>query len=97
LGLARYFACILVEGELGFGKPEQAVFNRALSALKVGPRDVWMVGDSLTFDIAPAVQLGMWAVWIDWTRRGLPDTAPCRPGATIHAFPELLRVRQAIC
>jgi len=63
-GLARYFDCIVVEGEFGCGKPDERVFRHALSAVRCDAEAAWMVGDSLEADIAPAVALGMHAVWV---------------------------------
>jgi putative hydrolase of the HAD superfamily len=70
--LARHFDCVVIEGEFGVGKPDVRVFEHAMAACGVSPAEVWMVGDSLEADIAPAVALGMHAVWI----AGAPDVAP---------------------
>lgn len=87
--LARYFKCILIEGEFGIGKPDHAVFAHVLNALGRRGRDVWMIGDSLTFDIAPAVQLGMHAIWVDHAGAGLPEDCTYRPARIITALAEL--------
>jgi putative hydrolase of the HAD superfamily len=71
--LARFFDCVIIEGEFGVGKPDERVFRHALAACGVGAPGTWMVGDSLEADIAPAVRLGMHAVWID--ARGAIDGA----------------------
>lgn len=63
-GLARYFDCIVIEGEFGVGKPDERVFRHALAATGSEPGSAWMVGDNLEVDIAPAVRLGMHAVWV---------------------------------
>ena len=88
--LARHFDCILIEGEFGTGKPNPAVFTHALSTLGQHPQDSWMVGDSLTFDIAPALDLGIFSVWMDRTRTGLPSSAPCRPNRIIRSLVEIM-------
>ena len=49
-----------------------------------------MVGDHLTYDIAPALALGMQGIWVDYARTGLPAPAPCVPSRIIGALPELL-------
>jgi putative hydrolase of the HAD superfamily len=87
--LERLFDVILIEGELGFGKPDQQVFRQALSSLDVSTRDAWMVGDNLAWDVAPAQQLGIHAVWIDRTGKGLPSSAVCRPDRIIRTLAEL--------
>ena len=44
-GIAKYFKTCLIEGELGYGKPDPRIFEMALSKLTVNPQQVWMVGD----------------------------------------------------
>ena len=50
--LAPYFDHILVEGELGFGKPEPEVYLKAMAALRSSPADTWCVGDNLEWEVA---------------------------------------------
>src|SRR5204862_41471 len=53
--LAPFFGAIVIEGELGAGKPDAVVYHTALKALGVAPGpDVWMVGDHLEFDAVGA-------------------------------------------
>ncbi len=87
--LARYFDCIVIEGEFGAGKPEERVFQHALGALGCAPSGTWMVGDSLEADIATPHRLGMHTVWVDESGAGLPDSAAVRPHRTVRAIAEL--------
>ncbi|MEO5741666.1 MAG: HAD family hydrolase [Vicinamibacterales bacterium] len=87
--LADLFDVILVEGELGFGKPDERVYKRALSALDVRPADTWMVGDNLEWDVAAPQKLGMSGVWIDARGRGLPEQTPVRPDYVVRSLAEL--------
>ena len=89
-GLERYFQCIVIESEFGAGKPDESVFRHALGRLNHDPADVWMVGDNLAFDIAPAQTLGMQGVWVDHRRQGLPTTSGCTPHRTVQSIAELL-------
>jgi putative hydrolase of the HAD superfamily len=89
-GLAGFFDGIFVEGELGFGKPEERVFLLALDAVGVPPRDAWMVGDRLDWEVAPAKRLGMGAVWVDARGRGLPADVEVRPDRVVRGIAELL-------
>jgi putative hydrolase of the HAD superfamily len=89
-GLAPFFDCIVIEGEFGAGKPDERVFRHALEAVACGPRETWMIGDSLDVDIAPAVALGMHAVWVDAAGEGLPQDAPARPHRIVRTIRELL-------
>jgi putative hydrolase of the HAD superfamily len=70
-GLAGFFDGIFIEGELGFGKPDERVFRRALESVGAAPRDAWVVGDNIEWEIVPAKRLGMGAVWVDPAGRGL--------------------------
>ncbi len=88
--LEQYFHCIVIEGEFGVGKPDERVFRHALEAMGCDPAEVWMVGDSLEADIAPAVTLGMHAVWVDENGGGLPATAPAQPHRIVRTIAELL-------
>jgi putative hydrolase of the HAD superfamily len=95
-GLARYFDCVIIEGEFGVGKPDERVFRHALTTCDVQPADTWMVGDSLEADIAPAIRLGMHAVWVDAAGDGAPVEAlrdwssDTRPHRIITRIDELL-------
>jgi putative hydrolase of the HAD superfamily len=80
------FDAILVEGELGFGKPDERVYRRALSALDVKAADAWMVGDNLDWDVAAPQKLGMTGVWIDGRRRGVPEQSPVKPDYIVQSL-----------
>lgn len=76
LGVAGYFARILVSGGLPGAKPNPAAFRAvgtALAELADG-RPPLMVGDRIEHDVEPALEAGWDAVWLD--RDGAPD----RPG-----------------
>jgi putative hydrolase of the HAD superfamily len=90
-GLRPLFDCIVIEGVFGAGKPDPRVFRHALTELGALPAEAWMVGDNLTYDIAPARALGLYAVWHDVRGAGLPDSAPAVPDRIIRGLPELLQ------
>jgi len=71
-GLEGLFDTILIEGELGFGKPDARVYERALADLDVEPSDAWMVGDNPEWDVAAPQRLGILGIWVDRWERGLP-------------------------
>jgi putative hydrolase of the HAD superfamily len=87
--IAGLFDAILVEGELGFGKPDERVYRRALSALEVKPADAWMVGDNLEWDVAAPQKLGMTGVWIDARGRGVPDQSAVKPDYIVRSLADL--------
>jgi len=88
-GLAEFFDTILVEGEIGFGKPDPRVYQLALSRLDLAPRDAWMAGDNLEWDVAAPQQLGLFSIWIDRQGRGLPPLSTVRPNRIVRALSEL--------
>jgi hypothetical protein len=45
--LEQRFDHIQIEGEHGFGKPEERAYKHAMEKLGVGPHETWMVGDNL--------------------------------------------------
>lgn len=89
-GLEKYFSAILVEGEMGFGKPDPAVYHRALKALALNPEDVWAVGDNLEWDVAGPQKLGIFGVWNDFAKTGLPEDSKIIPDRIINAIYELV-------
>lgn len=86
--LAPYFDVMVVEGEFGAGKPDEAVYRHALGHLGVPARDAWMVGDHLEFDVDGAQRLGLRGVWIDRQGAGLAGS-PVRPYRIIRSLREL--------
>jgi putative hydrolase of the HAD superfamily len=88
-GLTELFDLILIEGELGFGKPDPRVYERALDTLDVAPRDTWMVGDNLEWDVAEPQRQGIYGIWIDARGRGLPRDYPVQPDQIIQRLSEL--------
>jgi putative hydrolase of the HAD superfamily len=87
--LADLFDVILIEGELGFGKPDPRVYTKALEALDVPARDAWMVGDNLEWDVAEPQRQGIYGIWIDVRGSGLPPGHPVRPDRIIRRLSEL--------
>ena len=70
--LEPLFELILIEGELGYGKPDERVFRGALQHFGVPPEETWMVGDNLSADIAGAQRVGITGIWHDVAGKGLP-------------------------
>lgn len=90
IGLEAHFPVCLIEGELGFGKPDPKIFKLALDRLQVSSAYAWMVGDRLEFDILGAQNVGISGIWCDYTRRGLPSDSQIIPDAVINDISELL-------
>jgi len=88
--LEKLFELILVEGELGYGKPDRRVFQAAVEHFGPEGREAWMIGDNLDADIAGAQALGLKGVWHDANGEGLPKQAPVVPDRVISSVVELL-------
>jgi putative hydrolase of the HAD superfamily len=84
--LAPHFDIVLIEGELGFGKPDPRVYERALDALRAAPADTWMVGDNLEWDVAAPQRLGITGIWIDRHGEGVPEHRDVRPDHVIRSL-----------
>ena len=87
--LGRYFDVILIEGEFGTGKPDEAVYRHVLKTLGMTPREALMVGDHLEWDVGAPQRLGLTGVWMDRGGIGLPDGSAVRPHRIIRSLDEL--------
>lgn len=87
--LATFFEQVLIEGELGFGKPDPRVYELALVRMAVAPSDTWMVGDNLEWDVAEPQRQGMCGVWVDKIGQGLPATSGIRPDRVVRGLSDL--------
>jgi HAD superfamily hydrolase (TIGR01549 family) len=67
-GIASFFSAVVISGEIGIGKPDPAIFLRALELIGVAPEHAVMVGDSWERDILGALSAGMRAVWVSHGR-----------------------------
>jgi len=96
--LEPYFDYLCIEGEFGCGKPDERVYQGALTALAAEPLDTWMVGDNLEWDVAAPMRLGITGIWFDRHAAGLPVSATARmfadgatkPDRVIRSLTELL-------
>jgi putative hydrolase of the HAD superfamily len=88
--LEHRFDHIQIEGEHGFGKPEEQAYIHALQSLGVEAHETWMVGDNLEWEVVAPQRLGIHAIWFDGHGIGLPPGSPIRPDRIIRSLPELL-------
>jgi putative hydrolase of the HAD superfamily len=84
------FDHIQIEGEHGFGKPEERAYLHAMEALGVTAPDTWMVGDNLEWEIVAPQRLGIYAIWMDVHGEGLPPQSTVKPDRIIRSLSELL-------
>lgn len=88
--LEKYFKVILIEGEQGFGKPDERVYTKALEGLRLKPYECWAVGDNLEFDVGGPQKLGIFGIWNDYRKKGLPKDTPIVPDRIINSIQELI-------
>lgn len=89
--LAGHFAHIQIEGEHGFGKPEERAYTHALETLNAKPHETWMVGDNLEWEVEAPQRLGIHAIWFDGEGQGVPAVSDAKPDRIITALAELLK------
>jgi putative hydrolase of the HAD superfamily len=88
--LANRFDHIQIEGEHGFGKPDEKAYLHAMQVLGVTARDTWMIGDNLEWEVEAPQRLGIYAIWMDAHGEGLPAGSTIRPDRIIRSLSELL-------
>lgn len=95
LGLRRWIpeSYVIVSGDLGVSKPDEAIFRAAEHAMGLDPQDLWMVGDSLKHDILGAGAAGWHTLWLD--RRGTGSKAESRSSKIREAASRSSKAREA--
>jgi putative hydrolase of the HAD superfamily len=88
--LEPLFELILIEGELGYGKPDRRVFQAALDHFGSAASETWMIGDNLHADVAGAQALGLIGVWHDAHGVGIPREPTVVPDKVIRHVAELI-------
>lgn len=88
--LERYFDSILIEGEIGIGKPDREVYIKAFKSLGLNHDDVWAVGDNLEWEVRGPQELGIYSIWNDYRKKGLPPGSEIIPDRIIHSISELM-------
>ena len=88
--LEHRFDHIQIEGEHGFGKPEERAYTHAMAVLGVRPHETWMVGDNLEWEVVGPQRLGIHAIWHDGYGNGLPEGCTIKPDRIIRRLSELL-------
>jgi putative hydrolase of the HAD superfamily len=69
-GLADRFDAVIVGGDVGVGKPDRRIFERALEAVSATADEAVMVGNNLAKDVEGALAAGVRAIWVN--REGAP-------------------------
>jgi putative hydrolase of the HAD superfamily len=88
--LTERFDHIQIEGEHGFGKPEERAYLHAMQVLGVTASETWMIGDNLEWEVEAPQRLGIYAIWMDVHGQGLPADSAIKPDRIIRSLTELL-------
>ena len=83
-----FFRHIAISVDHGWRKPSSNIFEDALAALGVAPRDALFVGDSPEDDVKGAKRVGMDVVWVNADGGPFPGHLPL-PDRTISTLPAL--------
>jgi putative hydrolase of the HAD superfamily len=90
VGLAGYFAPIVISGDYGFRKPDPRLFQAALTELQVTPHEAIYIGNDRFRDVLGARQAGMKTIL--FCPFGNPGGSPeTEPDYIIYRFAELPR------
>ena len=88
--LTHRFDHIQIEGEHGFGKPEERAYRHALRTLGVAAHEAWIVGDNLEWEVIAPQKLGIHAIWYDPQGDGVPAGHAAKPDRIVRMLSELL-------
>jgi len=88
--LEPYFAHILIEEEIGAGKPFKEAYFTALEHLKCAACDIWMIGDHLENDIAAAKRHDIRTIWYNPAGTSPPSEPHVKPDAVIAGLADLV-------
>jgi putative hydrolase of the HAD superfamily len=88
--LSHRFDHIQIEGEQGFGKPDERAYLHAMEVLGVTASETWMIGDNLEWEVEAPQRLGIYAIWLDVHGEGLPAGSTVKPDRIIRSLTELL-------
>lgn len=101
LNIGEYFDHVLIEGEVGFGKPDPRLFTMAQERQQCQPHELLFIGNSYKHDVVPASEAGWKTVWIrrpsdvpPSSRTGKPEERPeggIEPDLTITDLREVLK------
>lgn len=89
VGLRDFFDGVYISDEIGYAKPDRRFFEYVLCDAGVADKDCVVIGDSLSSDIAGAVNAGLLSIWYNPSGR---DAADCRADYVAESYGEVLRI-----
>lgn len=100
MGLEHFFDFVIAAEEAGEMKPSPLPFKKAIEILKLEPKEIVMIGDSMYKDIMGAKNIGMVSVLAKYGQLGkkvvgiqpYPKTENVKPDYEINDIKELLEI-----
>lgn len=86
----KYFEHVIIDSEVGVSKPNIEIYQIALNKLYLSPKDVWMIGDNLIWDVKAPQELGIFSVWNDFENKGLPIDTCVIPDMIVNSVDEMV-------
>ena len=95
LGLLRYLRSVVVSSAMGYRKPHESLFLRALQELDVVPEEALFVGDRLVDDVSGAQRVGMRAFLTHQYRQEPVEASPVTPDGVLQRLGQLPQALEA--
>ncbi len=76
VGLDRYFDFAFNAEGVGFGKPDERIFQAMLSHVNAAPNEVLHIGDSIEHDVIGANNAGLHSLWVNLNNQRQPAAKP---------------------
>ncbi len=87
-GVQKFFAPMVISGDYGFRKPDERLFDIALSELRLSADEVIFVGNDMYRDVFGAGRLGIKTVFFS-SNQGKKEMEGVSPDYIIYRFSEL--------
>jgi len=88
LGIRQLFESVVISEEVGWRKPKDIIFLKALTELSINPADALFIGDNYDADIAGSNAVGMDGVWIN-RNKAAEDNLDPEPAYIVSRLPEI--------
>jgi FMN hydrolase / 5-amino-6-(5-phospho-D-ribitylamino)uracil phosphatase len=76
LSLSRYFEHVIGSADVGIGKPDPRIFERAMELGESEPHETIYLGDNPEHDVGGAQAASITSVWVNRARREWPGGKP---------------------
>lgn len=95
IGIEKYFDVVLTSVDANSRKPDEKIFQIALSAIGVNPEEAIMVGNRISSDILGGNEMGMRTILFRWNERypervNSPQERPTRIIKSLKDLPKVL-------